>query len=47
MKLCYCIEILLYGIIVDPMYSKLKEMPESYIEKVKTTHEHGGYGSQG
>ncbi|XP_020915767.1 phenylalanine--tRNA ligase alpha subunit-like, partial [Exaiptasia diaphana] len=31
----------------DPAVSKLEEMPQSYIEAVKRTHEHGGYGSQG
>jgi len=31
----------------DPKYAKLEEMPQSYIEKVKTMHESGGHGSQG
>ncbi|KAK3743500.1 hypothetical protein QZH41_020597 [Actinostola sp. cb2023] len=31
----------------DPEFAKLEEMPQSYVEAVKRTHEHGGYGSQG
>lgn len=33
--------------LLEPKYAKLKEMPESYIEKVKIMHESGGHGSQG
>ena len=32
---------------IDPQFAKLEEMPQSYIETVKRTHEQGGYGSQG
>ena len=32
---------------LDPKFAKLEEMPQSYIENVKTMHESGGHGSQG
>ena len=38
---------LFHIITVDPKYAKLEEMPQSYIENVKTMHESGGHGSQG
>ena len=34
-------------VLLDPKYAKLEEMPQSYIERVKTMHESGGHGSQG
>jgi len=33
--------------IADPMYSKLEDVPSVYVDKVKTVHEKGGFGSQG
>ena len=35
------------NVFLDPKFAKLEEMPQSYIEKVKTMHESGGHGSQG
>jgi len=31
----------------DPMYSTLEDVPPAYLDKVKTVHEKGGFGSQG
>jgi len=31
----------------DPMYAKLEDIPKQYVQKVKDTHEKGGFGSQG
>lgn len=33
--------------ISDPQYSKLDDVPQIYVDKVKGVHEHGGFGSQG
>ena len=43
-----CLAVDLNSIVfLDPKFAKLEEMPQSYIEKVKTMHESGGHGSQG
>ena len=33
--------------IADPQFSKLDDVPQIYVDKVKGVHEHGGFGSQG
>ncbi|XP_057299763.1 phenylalanine--tRNA ligase alpha subunit-like [Hydractinia symbiolongicarpus] len=31
----------------EPQFAKLDEVPKDYLERVRTTHQEGGYGSQG